>query len=403
MALKRRTLEAGLGSLMARPSTRRDAFLRFGEGHALLRDYALFRAALERHRRPWPSWPAGQRGGRIRPRDVDPQAVLYHRYVQWLMDEQLGSLHAEAVQRGAALGLDLPLGCHPAGYDVWRQREGFALEASTGAPPDAFFSEGQDWGFPPPHPERIREDGYRYLRECLRHVLSRAGVVRVDHIMAFHRLYWIPRGLDPRSGVYVRFRPDEAYAVLLLEAHRAGATVVGEDLGTVPATVRRTMDRHGIGRSFVLQTEINAGDGVGPPPAGSAASLNTHDMPTFATFRRSGDIDLRVQRGWLDPGAAAAERGRRKERLRRVAASLPRVPGGLAARALAAMARSDARLVVVGLEDLWGETEPQNVPGTTDVANWRRRTRYPIERFRSVPRVVKVLAAVARGRRSARG
>jgi 4-alpha-glucanotransferase len=406
MALKRRVLEALLPELLGAPSPRRDAFGSFVRSHPRLRDYALFRAALERHRAPWPSWPRRQRDGTIRHGDVDRDAYRYHLLVQWLMHGQLEWVHRDAGRRGVALCLDLPLGCHPAGYDVWRERDRFALGATAGAPPDAFFSGGQDWGFPPPHPDGIREDGYRYLRECLRHVLSRGGVLRVDHIMAFHRLYWIATGLDPGRGAYVRYRPEEMYAVLLLEAHRAGATVIGEDLGTVPVSVRRAMARHGIRRSFVLQTEINAGNGTAPPPPGAAASLNTHDMPTFATFRQGGDIDLRMGRGWLDPAQAGAERQRRMDRLGELAASLRKAgfltdPGdGLTAAALEAMASSDAGLVMVGLEDLWAETEPQNVPGTTDGANWRRRTRYPLERFRAMPEVTEVLRAVDRARRA---
>jgi 4-alpha-glucanotransferase len=408
MELKRRVLRALLAAFEETPSPRRDAFRSFVEAHPRLRDYALFRAALEKHRAPWASWPRTERDGAIHLGDVDREAYQYHLLAQWLVHEQLDGVHRDADRRGVALCLDLPLGCHPAGYDVWRERDRFALGATAGAPPDAFFSGGQDWGFPPPHPEGIREDGYRYLRECLRHVLSSARILRVDHIMAFHRLYWIPRGMDPRRGVYVRYRPEEMYAVLLLEAHRVGAPVVGEDLGTVPASVRRTMARHGIRRSFVLQTEINAGNGTAPPPPGVAASLNTHDMPTFATFREGGDIDLRVERGWLDPALAGGERERRAERLERVAAWLRQTgylagsDDGLTAAALTAMATSDAGLVMVGLEDLWAETEPQNVPGTTDGANWRRRTRYPLERFSRMSEVTDVLRSVDRARRAQR-
>jgi 4-alpha-glucanotransferase len=403
MALKRRALEAALGPFMAEPSSRRDAFLAHLERHPRLRDYALFRAATEGNGGPWSTWPRGQREGRIREADVDPAAYRYHLFAQWLVYEQLAAVHRDLAGRGVGLGLDLPVGCHPDGYDVWRERGRFALGASTGAPPDAFFSGGQDWGFPPPHPDGIREDGYAYLRACLQHVLSRARVLRVDHIMGFHRLYWIAGGADARHGVYVRYRPYEMYAVVLLEAHRAGATVIGEDLGTVPATVRRAMDRHAVGRSYVLQTELNEGNGLRPPPVGAGASLNTHDMPTFATFRRGGDIDLRVQRGWLDPAAAPAARRRRRQRIALLRRALDRAGhrGGLAAAALTGMAAGDAGLVLVGLEDVWEETEPQNVPGTTEEANWRRRTRYPLERFTALPRVTGVLGAVDRARRAA--
>ena len=402
MALKRRALGAALGRFLREPSGRRDAFLAYAERHPRLGDYALFRAAMDEHRTGWPAWPRTQREGRIREADVDPEAYRYHLFAQWLLDQQLGEVHGQLVEGRVGLGLDLPLGCHPDGYDVWRERGRFALRATAGAPPDAFFAGGQDWGFPPPHPDGMRAQAYSYLRDCLRHVLSRARVLRIDHIMGFHRLYWIPRGAGPRDGAYVRYRPDELYAVTLLEAHLAGAAVVGEDLGTVPDVVRRAMDRHGVGRSFVLQTELNEGNGLRPPAEGSAASLNTHDMPTFATFRRGGDIDLRVKRGWLDPAAAGRERRRREQRVRSLRRRLSEAGhrGGLATAALAGMAASDAGLVLVGLEDLWEETVPQNVPGTVNGTNWRRRTRYPLERFTALPQVTRGLRAVDRARRA---
>ena len=406
MALKRRLLEPMLRGLLARPSRRREDLMSFVDRHPRLRDYARFRAALEGHGRPWQEWPARQRGGLIRRRDVDPDAYWFHLYAQWLTSGQLSAVDREGRRAGASLCLDLPLGCHPAGYDVWRERDGFALEASTGAPPDRFFAGGQRWGFPPPHPERIREDGYRYLRASLRHVLSRAGVLRLDHIMAFHRLYWIPEGFDPADGGYVRYHQDELYAVLLLEAHRAGAAVVGEDLGTVPAPVRGAMARHGIGRSFVLQTALHGGEVV--PPPGAVASLNTHDMPTFESFRSGRDIDRRLADGWLDDVEAAGERNAREAALEELAASL-RAGGHLDGRAddrralveaaLSALGAGPAGLVVAGLEDLWLETEPQNVPGTANGTNWRRRTRHPLERLRRMPEVAGALRALDRARR----
>ena len=109
----------------------------------------------------------------------------------------------EARRRGPGLYLDLPLGVHGSSYDVWRQRDLFAREASAGAPPDAFFTKGQNWGFPPLQPERLRERGYDYLIDCLRHHLEHAGILRLDHVMQLHRLFWIPRGMDASGGVYV--------------------------------------------------------------------------------------------------------------------------------------------------------------------------------------------------------
>ena len=132
---------------------------------------------------------------------------------------------------------------HSDSYDTWRERESFALAASGGSPPDLFFAEGQEWGFPPLHPEGIREIAIRYPIACLRQLLGRARALRIDHVMGLHRLFWVPRGFSAADGVYVSYPADELYAILCLEAERAGTMVVGEDLGTVPDGVRETMER----------------------------------------------------------------------------------------------------------------------------------------------------------------
>src|SRR5439155_4700612 len=145
---------------------------------------------------------------------------------------------------------------------------------------------GQDWGFPPPHPSAVRGQEYGYLTACLRHALRHSGVVRIDHVMGLHRLFWIPRGMPADEGVYVRYPAEEQYAVLVLEAARAGAIVVGEDLGVVPGSVRHAISRRGIHRSYVLPWELTGDPAIPmrPPPERSFASLGTHDMPPFAAF-----------------------------------------------------------------------------------------------------------------------
>src|SRR5690606_27044500 len=147
----------------------------------------------------------------------------------------LGELSAGLRARGQRLYLDLPLGVHPAGYDVWSRRELFAGGASAGSPPDAFFSLGQNWGFPPLRPDALRETGHAYVIDVLRATLRHAGMLRIDHVMALHRLFWIPAGMEARDGVYVRYPAEELYAVHCLESARHAAVIVGEDLGTVPA------------------------------------------------------------------------------------------------------------------------------------------------------------------------
>jgi 4-alpha-glucanotransferase len=317
-------------------------------------------------------------------------------------------LARRSARAGVRLYFDLPLGVDPDGYDVWREREVFALGAAAGAPPDAFFRGGQDWGFPPLHPDRVRHNGYRYVIASLRHALRHAGYLRIDHVMSLHRLYWVPRGLDARHGVYVRYRPQELYAILALESMKAGAVIVGEDLGTVPDVVRRSMHRHGLYRSYVLEMETRPDPkrAISPAPRDSLASLNTHDLPTFAAFWKGIDIDDRVARGWLDSEErrrAHAERRRVRQAMVRYLSSQgwlrssrdgkvdPDARNALRA-CLSYLAAGDARMMLVNLEDLWLEERPQNLPGTTDEhPNWRRPARYPFERFRQMQQVTSTL------------
>ena len=421
-ATKRRVLSALARDFFATPSKRRETFEAWLGFHPSARDYARFRAASER-RGPWQGWPARERDGRLpgRAGPAEEEARRYHAYVQWLCEEQLSEVSARARESEIELYFDLPLGVHPAGYDTWRERDAFAPGASAGAPPDAFFSGGQDWGFPPLHPERIREAGYRYPIACLRHLLRHAGTLRLDHVMSLHRLFWVPNGMAPGDGVYVRHRPDEEHAVLALEASRAGAVVVGEDLGTVPARVRQSLRRHGMLRSHVMEFEIepDARTAIRPPPADSSASIGTHDTPTFAAFWRGLDIEQRVARGWLaasDARRMRAERAslrtaivdfvRREGRLPRSVSERPLAPQTETAvlrACLAHLAAGPAAMVMVALEDLWLETQPQNVPGTTsENPNWRRAARYPFEAFRGRPQVVGTLKEIDRLRRQER-
>lgn len=389
MAAKRRLLEHLARCCFAEDSARQAALRRWAAAHPAAEDYSRFRAAVEYRRAPWPAWPARMRDGLLREGDYDPEAARYHLYVQWVAHEQMRTLAAQARQGGPGLYLDLPLGVHGAGYDVWRERAAFALEASAGAPPDAFFAQGQDWGFPPLHPERLREQGYRYYIACLRHHLRYARALRLDHVMGLHRLFWIPRGLTPREGVYVRYRAEEFYAILALESHRHRTLLVGEDLGTVPRYVRTAMSRHRVHRMYVLPFELPTAPGKAPrtiPPA-VLAGLNTHDMAPFAAFWLETEADAREalvnflrRKGWLAPSAASVE--------------------AVLQACLEYLAASRARIVLVNLEDLWLETAPQNVPGTVGTyPNWRRKARYALETFCRMPDVVGILQKVDRLRR----
>ncbi|WP_448576176.1 4-alpha-glucanotransferase [Thermomicrobium sp.] len=341
--------------------------------------YARFRAAVDQGER-LPS-PRPDRGQDQR---LDEAAWIY-AVAQWLANQQLAAVGKER------LYLDLPLGVHPEGFDVWYWPELFAQGASAGAPPDPFFAGGQVWGFPPLHPERIREDGYRYLRAVLAHHLRAARLLRIDHVMGFHRLYWVPAGASGREGVYVRYPAEEFYAILAIESQRAGCAVVGEDLGTVPWAVRRAMRRNGLLRMYVLPFERRDGRFTEPPPD-VVASLVTHDLPPFAALWDEWGPEIQeAVLGWL------AERGSRAalESDRRAAALL-----GL----LRFLAESPAAVVAVNVEDLWFEREPQNRPGTgLEMPNWRRLARLGSASFGRDPFVTRALAIVETARKGGAG
>ncbi len=384
LEVKRKILLLLADCIYTSVSERKGDLLRWAAKHPVARDYARFRAAVEKWRAPWTKWPGRMRSGVLLEGDYDPDAERYHLYVQWLAHEQLSELAGRANKRWPGLYLDLPLGVHSAGYDVWRERNAFALEASVGAPPDQLNTEGQNWRFSPLHPERIRVQGYRYYIACLRHHLRYAGILRLDHIMGLHQLFWIPDGFAGHEGVYIKYRHEEFYAVLSLESHRYRTLLIGEDLGTVPEQVRTSMARHKIYRMYVLPFSINniPRKGLVPAPARSLACLNTHDLPPFAAFWRNEKLLNRLglslflhRNGWLK-------------------APVLNVKTILEA-CLRHLAAGRSRILLVNLEDLWLETESQNMPGTqNEYPNWRHKARRDIEIFNHTPGMLNTLRGI---------
>jgi 4-alpha-glucanotransferase len=377
--LRRQVLAPMADTLLAGNSPRRDEFCAFVDRHPELEAYAGFRALGER---------VGRRAAEDRRptgagADREP-ASGYHLYTQWVAAEQLATAAATA-----PLYADLPIGVHPDGFDPIWAPDSFVPGVHGGAPPDLFFAAGQDWAFPPLHPQGIREDGYRYVIDTLRHAFRHASCLRVDHIMGLQRLYWIPPGFDARHGAYVSYRADELHALVALEAHRTGSTVVGEDLGTVPDGVRARMAEDHMLRSWVLQFESTPEEPLPTPPPAVLASWATHDLPRFGVYFGGDDIDENEAAGLLSPADAAVERTER-ERWRAAilgalgpAADADADAAAILRACLRHLAASAADLVLVDLEELWGERQPQNRPGTgTGGANWRRRAGFTLEELR---------------------
>jgi 4-alpha-glucanotransferase len=328
----------------------------------------------------------------------------YHLYAQYRMAQQMREVANAARRLGAGLYLDYPLGVNPSGFDAHQYAHVFARGVSVGAPPDLFFTKGQNWGFPPFDPDAIREDRYQYYRDTIRHHVSHAGILRIDHVMGLHRLYWIPEGGDARNGVYVRYNADELYAILVLESRRHNCVIVGEDLGTVPPEVPKMMSKHGLRRMYVVQYEVKPGDPpINTPPKESIASINTHDMPTFASFWGAKDVDDRVEQDLLDEKGAATERDTR-ERTRSAVMQFLIGHGYLTSGPtqnvdaileglLAYLAASDAEMMLVNPEDLWRELIPQNVPGLPE-KSWKAKFRMTLEDAQADGSIRKVLANV---------
>jgi len=393
MSQKRRILDQLSRKFFSEAAPARiQAFSKFVHENKGVEDYAKFRAVTDRQQRGWHGWPTRLRDGTIRPGDYDEATKNYYLYSQWIIQEQLRSLSQRAASRRQFLYLDLPLGLHTESYDIWRNREFFIDDITGGAPPDPVFTKGQNWGFPPMNPEAMRRNRYQYVVAYLRNHFRYAKLLRIDHVMGLYRLYWIPNELAADKGVYVEYPAEELWAILSLESHRCKAGIVGENLGIVPPEVNAAMAKHDIRQMYVVQYEI-MGDpehpALPPPPENCVASLNTHDMPPFRAFLDGTDIDDRLDLGFVDEKNARKERSQRA-RMRAVL----KATRGLTPT-LQFLSKSMANIVLVNVEDLWGETVPQNVPATsTERPNWRRRMRPSVDQIRKMAGIGEVLSNV---------
>ncbi|MEO6597958.1 MAG: 4-alpha-glucanotransferase [Planctomycetota bacterium] len=407
--LVRAVLQPLAKQLAALPGPRGDSFRTFRKGVDVTA-YARFRAVQAARGEAWQAWPAALQAGRFGPDSFDPELETYHAYTQWLAEEQLVAAREAGERCGVKLYLDLPLGVHPAGFDTFLHRDLFVSGVAAGAPPDPLFSQGQNWGFPPPHPERQREQGYRHLIDVLRHHMRHAKLLRLDHVMGLHRLFCIPSGMAATAGVYVKYPADEMFAIVCLEASRAGCHVVGEDLGTVPPMIRSRMRRHGLSRLHVFQFSIDPSKEppVHKSPAGAAACLNTHDMPTFAGFLAGNDLQDQRELGLIDDAALAAGRSGREHCIAVLKAYLQRrglvgatsSPHDVMRGAQVLLAEGDSELLLLNLEDLWLEPLPQNIPGTwRERPNWRRRAAVSLAEMCERSGVLEVLRASSSARR----
>ena len=411
-ALVRPVLDELAATCLAAPAATRADFDRWVADNPEAVRYSRFRAATDRSGTGWHAWGLGP--GRLPGGETGSPEAATHLWAQWAMSRQLAGVAARLEAADMRLYLDLPVGTSGDGFDTWADHDLYAWGCGVGAPPDDFFGAGQNWGFPPVSPFAARADGHRQLAASLRHHFSAAGVLRLDHVMGFHRLYWVPDGMPASEGVYVRYPADEMFAVLAVEATRRSARVVGEDLGTVTDEVRDDLDRYGIGGMYVSQFQLPDAPGrpIPMPHARQVASLDTHDTPTFAAWWRGDDITLRHHLGIHGEDQAIDDRHRRdhdrvafEEALRSAGvlhgeADESAVLGAL----LELLGGSDAATVLVAVDDLVHETDPQNVPGTaSDRPNWVRKQPCDLPELFSDPSIDALLRRLQGSRLAAHG
>ena len=356
---------------------RRVAFSEFqrreGEG---LRNFALWCAEseLERH------------SGRRHALDLDVSDLAeFYAWLQFLCDEQLNSAQQRALDAGMSIGLitDMAVGIHPSGADAVNLAEYLAPQCSVGAPPDDYNQQGQDWSQPPWHPVRLAESGYQPWRDLLRTMLGNAGGLRVDHVLGLFRLYWIPRHTSPLNGTYVSYDWEAMLGILLLEAERAGAVLVGEDMGTLEPWVQTALRDMGVLGTTVIWFE-HADDNPGPRPQDqirtmAMSAVGTHDLPPTLAFLRGDHIALRARLGLLT--RPVAEELAEDREWQEIVKDNLQAYGMLDNRedendVLVALheyvAGTPSAFTVTNVVDMVGDVRAQNQPGTTkdQYPNW---------------------------------
>ena len=347
-----------------------------------LREFGLFCALAEQHGVPWQRWPEPLRRpdgpGIAAARELHHDRIAFWCWVQTLVEQQLAEASAAAPE--VLVLHDLAVGVDSGGADAWLLQDALALGASVGAPPDSFNQKGQDWGLPPWRPDRLRELGYAPFRALVQACLRSAGGLRIDHVMGLFRLWWVPAGASAADGTFVAYDADALLAVLVLEATRASALVVGEDLGTVADTVRSTLSQAGVLGSAVAWFEQDGAGGYLDPSgwrADTLASVSTHDLPTAAGWLAEEHVRVRAELGQLGHSLETEQ-----ERVRTDSAALlamlertgllARHDGDVLLALHAVLVDAPSVLVLAALGDAVGDLRQPNLPGTTtEYPNWR--------------------------------
>jgi 4-alpha-glucanotransferase len=344
--------------------------------------------------------------------------IRFFQYIQWVAREQLNEVRQMAEQLAMPIGLyhDLALGADRNGAEAWIYQSVLAFVADCGAPPDAFAPEGQNWGLPPINPHALRASGYELMIQLFRNNFRSGGAIRLDHVMAFCRLFWIPRGRPASEGTYVQYPFEDLLAIVALESVRSKTLVIGEDLGTVPDWVREQLAKARVLSYRVFYFERYADGTMKPPgdyPAQSLAVATTHDLPTLTGFWSGEDLHVRARLGALPDDEtrrrAWEERWRDKAQILRALQRESLLPPGVTEDLATApvmttelcqaihlyLARTPACLVLANLEDGLGELSQTNLPGTIDShPNWTRKYAVHVDEILSDERLQRLGAAL---------
>jgi 4-alpha-glucanotransferase len=370
----------------------------------VLRDYATFCSYIEAHPSSWFDWPKSMKrpdaSGVAAFRAECADRVQFHSWVQWLVDEQL-----REAGRGLSLMTDLAIGCDRGGADAWMWPESFSLDMSVGAPPDQFNTQGQTWGLPPFDPWRLREAAYEPFIRTVRSAFRHAGALRIDHVMGMFRLYWIPQGLSAKEGCYVYLPFADLLGIVALESLRAGAYVVGEDLGTIEPYVREELSSARI-LSYKL-SQFEPGPAAEFAPSALAA-VTTHDLATVAGAFSGSDLADQRRIG-VSPNEVGMRQVRRDLAARAGFTDIPEIGepatgsqvlptvDQVVAGVYGDLATSPCAILTGTLDDALGVTERPNMPGTIDEwPNWRIALPVNLETALADPRVANLAAILDR-------
>lgn len=322
--------------------------------------------------------------------------VKFFLWLQWHAALQLEQANQVAKQNDMLIGLyrDLAVGVSEGSAEIWGNKGLYCTDASVGAPPDILGPLGQNWGLPPMDPDKLYQQQYQPIIELFDSNMRATGALRIDHVMALLRLWWVAKGDSAKQGGYVYYPVDDLLAILALESHRHQSLVIGEDLGTVPEEIRIKLAENGVYSYRVFFFEQAKDGGFFSPshyPEQSMSTLTTHDMPTLSGYWHCHDLELGKELGLYPTqeilNTLYDSRHENKQSIldtlhghqsvsEEVGRDVHNVPMSKALNfgMQLHMAGGSSELLSLQLEDWLEMDKPVNIPGTfNEYPNWRRK------------------------------